>query len=33
MIIQIDRNYKPYYVNEESKGKKNTYSFKQNITW
>ena len=22
MIIQIDRNYKPYYVNEESKGKK-----------
>ena len=33
MIIQVDTNYKPYYVNQESKDNKNTYTFKQNITW
>ena len=32
MIIQVDTNYKPYHVNQESKDNK-TYSFTQNITW
>ena len=33
MIIQVNTNYKLYYVNQESKDTKKTYSFKQNITW
>ena len=32
MKIQVDTNYKPYYVNQENKDNKK-HSFKQNITW
>ena len=34
--MQVDANYKPYYVNQESKDNKKhiyIYSFQQNITW
>ena len=34
MIIQGEKNYKPYSVNQESKdNKKHIYNLKQNITW